>query len=130
MSKTYRATLQVSVHDAPNPLDPIGATDWGQTRASDFVPVAVEMTSELVIRDESASVVADRTVAAGGVWALFVDRWGSAKPVFWAPLDAGLEKGATFVLPAGRDHLSIEDSFAVRNIATARRETSMPGVPA
>src|SRR5580692_9373987 len=36
VSKTYRATLQVSVHDAPNPLDPIGATDWGQTRASDF----------------------------------------------------------------------------------------------
>jgi len=130
VTKTYRATLQLSLHDAPNPLDPIGATDWGKTRLSGFAPVQVEMTSELVVRDQSASVVANRTVAAGGVWALFVDRWGSAKPVFWAPLDTGLEKGATFVLPAGQDHLSIEDSFAVRNIATARHETSMPGVPA
>jgi hypothetical protein len=89
------------------------------------------MANEMIVRDRSASIVANRTVGIGGVWALFVDRWGPGKPVFWATLDAGLERGATFVLPAGEDHLSIDDSFAVRNIATAaRRDTSTPGVPA
>jgi hypothetical protein len=118
MTKTYRAALQVSLHDAPNPLDPIDATDWGRTRASDFVPVDVELTRELVTRHQSVAVVATRDVAATGVWALFVDRWRSAKPVYWATLGAALEAGATFELAAGTDHLFIGDSFAVRNVAS------------
>lgn len=133
MPKTYRATLQVSLHDAPNPLDPIGATDWGQTRASDFAPVAVEMTDELIVRRAGVSVVATRAVPTGGVWALFVDRWGSGKPVYWAVLDAGLDEGATFELVAGQDHLSISDSFAVRNVATGEGRattTPSPGIAA
>jgi hypothetical protein len=109
--------LQVSLHDAPNPLDPIGATDWGETRASAFVPVEVAMTDEVVTRDRDASIVATRDVGAGGVWAMFVDRWGPAKPVFWAPLDDELATGSAYELTAGSDHLTIGDSFAVRNVA-------------
>jgi len=132
VTKTYRASLQVSLHDAPNPLDPIGATDWGQTRASDFAPIDVEMTNEIITRNGAVSVVATRAVGAGGVWALFVDRWGPAKPVYWAALDAGIEVGTTFELPAGHDRLSIGDSFAVRNIATGstRATTPAPGIAA
>ena len=117
MARTYQAELQVSLHDAPNPLDPIGATDWGETRASAFVPVEVAMTDEVVTRDRDASIVATRDVGAGGVWAMFVDRWGPAKPVFWAPLDDELATGSAYELTAGSDHLTIGDSFAVRNVA-------------
>ena len=68
MATTYRASLQVSLHDAPNPVDPIGATDWGETRASDFVAVDVEMTGGRLIRDLGSSLVATRAlVARGGV---------------------------------------------------------------
>ena len=117
MPRTYRASLEISLHDAPNPLDPLGATDWSETRASEFTPVDVAMTDELVTRERSAAVVANRARAAGSVWALFVDRWGQAKPVYWAAIDAGLEAGATYELAAGSDHLTIEGSFAVRNVA-------------
>jgi len=133
VTKIYRATLQASLHDAPNPLDPIGATDWGRTRASEFVPVDVEMTNETIVHDHAASIVASRALEAGAVWALFVDRWGPGKPVYWVPLNAGLEAGGTFELAAGEDHLSIGDCFAVRNVATAagRATTaSTPGIAA
>jgi hypothetical protein len=126
VARTYQAELQVSLHDAPNPLDPIGATDWGETRASAFVPVEVAMIDEVVSRDRGASIVATRAIGTGGVWALFVDRWGAAKPVFWAPLHDELAAGLAYELPAGRDHLTIGDSFAVRNVAktVASRMTS------
>jgi hypothetical protein len=117
VARTYQAELQVSLHDAPNPLDPIGATDWGETRASAFVPVAVAMTDEVVTRHRGASLLATRAVGSGGVWALFVDRWGAAKPVFWAPVDGVVDAGAAYELPAGSDHVTIADSFAVRNVA-------------
>jgi hypothetical protein len=123
VSRTYRATLQVSLHEAPNPLDPIAATNWGETRASAFVPVQVEMTDQVVARDLSSTLVATRPVAAGGVWALFVDRWGPAKPVYWAALAEGMADGATYVVPAGHDRLTLGDTFAVRNIA----KTVVPG---
>jgi len=109
--------LEISLHDAPNPLDPLGATDWGATRASAFTPVEVAMTDEIVTREHSASVVTTRPLPAGSVWALFVDRWGQARPVYWAAIGAGLEAGAAYEVAAGRDHLTIEGSFAVRNVA-------------
>jgi hypothetical protein len=117
VSRTYQAALQVSLHDAPNPLDPIGATDWGETRASAFVPVDVSMTDEVVTRDLGSTLLATRAVAAGGVWALFVDRWGPAKPVYWAAVEGAVDAGSVFELAAGRDHLTMGDSFAVRNVA-------------
>ena len=117
MPRTYQALLQISLHDAPNPLDPLGATDWGETRASGFAPVEVAMTDETVIREQNASVVTTRPLAANSVWALFVDRWGPGKPVYWAAIDAGLEAGASYEVVAGRDHLTIDGSFAVRNVA-------------
>jgi len=115
--RTYRALLQISLHDAPNPLDPLGATDWSDTRASAFAPVEVAMTDEIVTREQSASVVTTRPLAPDSVWALFVDRWGPAKPVYWAAIDGGLEAGEAFEVVAGRDHLTIDGSFAVRNVA-------------
>ena len=118
MTRTYRAALQASLHDAPNPLDPVGATNWGLTRASGFVTVDVAMTDEVVTRQRSSSIVATRTIGAGGVWALFVDQWGPAKPLYWATLDKGLHAGDTFEIAAGRDHLTMGNSFAVRNAAT------------
>ena len=117
MTRTYRAALQVSVHDEPNPLDPIGATNWAETRASAFVPVDVAMTDEVATRERSASMVLTRPVADGAVWAMFVDRWATAKPVYWAAVGGSLEAGATFELAAGRDRLTMGDSFAVRNVA-------------
>ena len=117
MSRTYRATLQVSLHDAPNPLDPIGAANWAETRASAFVPLEVEMADQVVVRDRSSTLVATRPVAAGGVWALFVDRWGPAKPVYRAARASGMADGATYVVPAGHDRLTLGGTFAVRNVA-------------
>ncbi|GAC1318119.1 MAG: hypothetical protein NVSMB16_14470 [Acidimicrobiales bacterium] len=58
MTKSYRAGLQLSLHDAPNPLDPIGATDWGRTRASAFVDVDVEMTDQTVTRPVDITLLA------------------------------------------------------------------------
>ena len=120
MKTTYRAALQLSLHDAPNPLDPVGATNWGQTRASGFVPVDIELTDEILTRGDASTLVANRPVAAGGVWALFADRWGPAKPLYWATLDEALSDGATFDLPAGQDRLTMGNSFAVRNVSTSR----------
>jgi hypothetical protein len=119
VARTYRASLQLSLHDAPNPLDPIGATDWGETRASAFVGVDVTMTDGVVSRDLSSSLVATRAVPVGAVWALFVDRWGAAKPVYWQPVGRALDAGARFELAAGEDRVSIGDGFAVRNVAVS-----------
>jgi hypothetical protein len=120
VTRTYRATLQVSLHDSPNPLDPVGATDWSETRASEFVPIEVAMTDEVVTRDQSVSLVATRAVAGGAVWAVFVDRWGLAKPVYWEAMGGtGVAAGAAYELAAGSDRLTIGESFAVRNVATA-----------
>ncbi|GAC1375290.1 MAG: hypothetical protein NVSMB4_03370 [Acidimicrobiales bacterium] len=118
MTKSYRAGLQVSLHDAPNPLDPIGATDWGRTRASAFVDVDVEMTDQTVNRPVDVTLLATRTLGDDAVWAVFVDRWGAGKPVCWAPIGRDIAEGAQFTLAAGSDRLSIGDSFSVRNVAT------------
>ncbi|GAC1587303.1 MAG: hypothetical protein NVS3B21_02070 [Acidimicrobiales bacterium] len=119
MTKSYRAALQMSLHDAPNPLDPIGATDWGRTRASAFVDVDVELTDQTVTRSSDTTVHAVRTLDDGAVWALFVDRWGAGKPVCWAPVGQAVNEGAPFTLAAGSDRLSIGDSFSIRNVATS-----------
>ena len=123
MTRTYRAALQVSLHDAPNPLDPVGATDWSETRASAFVPVEVAMTDQVVTRDQSVSLVTERPLGAGAVWALFADRWAAAKPVYWAAIHGDkLPAGANYELAAGSDRLTTGESFAVRNVAyTAAR---------
>ena len=117
MTRTYRAVLQASLHYAPNTVDPMGVTGWGETRASAFVTVDVEMTDEVVTREDCCSLVATRTVGAGGVRALFVDRWAPGKPVYWAAIDGGLDAGTTFELAAGGDHLTTGNSIAVRNVA-------------
>lgn len=118
MTKSYRAALQVSLHDAPNPLDPIGATDWARTRASAFVGVDVELSDQTVTRSADATLLAVRRLGDGAVWALFVDRWGAGKPVCWAPLGRVVDQDSQFTLTAGSDRLSIGDSFSVRNVAT------------
>lgn len=118
MTKSYRAALQMSLHDGPNPLDPIGATDWGRTRASEFAGVEVELTEQTLTRTTETTLYAARALEAGAVYALFVDRWGAGKPVWWAPVGRAIDEGAPFMLPAGSDRLSIGDSFSVRNVAT------------
>ena len=120
MTRTYRAALQVSLHDAPNPLDPVGATDWSATRASAFVPVEVAMTDQVVTRDQSVSLVTTRPLGVGAVWALFADRWAAAKPVHWVAIHGeSLPAGATYEVEAGSDRLTTGESFAVRNVASS-----------
>ncbi|MFI5040645.1 MAG: hypothetical protein ACHQNA_02140 [Acidimicrobiales bacterium] len=122
MPRTYRTVLQVALHTAANPLDPVGATDWSETRASEFVEVDVEMTDQLVTRAGNLQLVATRPVEAAGVWALFVDRWQKAKPLYWQAVGGELAAGEIFELAAGSERLSLGDSFAVRNVAaTCRR---------
>ena len=123
MTRTYRAGLQISLHDAPNPVDPIGATDWGGTRASAYAGVEVDLNGEILTRSAAVSLTADRDLPVGAVWALFVDQWGQAKPVHWARLAVPAAAGAVVELAAGDDQLTIDGSFAVRNVA---RSTATP----
>jgi len=123
MTRTYRAGLQISLHDAPNPVDPIGATDWGGTRASAYAGVEVDLNGEILTRSAAVSLTADRDLPVGAVWALFVDRWGPAKPVYWTTLTEPLAVGAVLELAGGDDRLTIDGVFAVRNVA---RSTATP----
>jgi hypothetical protein len=115
-----RRMLQASLHDAPNPLDPV-ATNWAETRASERVAIDVELTGVRLARGGVALLVPNRPLAADAVWAIFIDGWVGAQPVLWERIGVPLEAGAPFLLEPGTDRVTMASMFTIRNSPSTAR---------